>query len=391
MADPTGLTLPKPPHRVSTRVLWAAGGFLLLLLAGIVWGYQYQQSQNKLQTAHLDEPNPDAAESARTTNFVNDLDKGRGKPTADYRTVSAPVTVPDLGAPQNPAGTQPGTVTTQATIQSYPAPRVASPLALAWQREEHAMTSAPQDIIVATQPAYTSYTPASYAPAIAPNPEVREREREVAKAEPVMRRLPPEGEYIVTAGTWIPAQLGQRVISDLAGDMEAVTTETIVMVKDGKKIVLIPQKSRLIGAYDSRVGVGQTRILQIWSKIILPDNSYINLTDLSGMDKDGAAGMAGKVNNHTAKLIRDAAITTAFAIGISATQQRNQNLLASPSFGDAASMAVGQQLANVGSQQFARNFNRQPTITAEPGKEFLAYVNRTIVLDGPYAPMGARQ
>jgi type IV secretory pathway VirB10-like protein len=150
---------------------------------------------------------------------------------------------------------------------------------------------------------------------------------------------------------------------------------------------LIPQKSRLIGSYGSRLAVGQNRVLQVWTKIILPDNSYIVLADFNGTDADGASGVTGHTNTHTWKLIRDAAITTGFAVGIAATQQRQSSLLTTPSFGDLASQAVGQQLAQIGAQQFAQNFNRQPTVTLEPGKEFNAFVNRSIVLDGPYTPM----
>ena len=385
MTDPTGMTATLTPHRVSKRVLVVAAGFVLALFGGILWGYRYQQAQLKLQAVNLD-GNAPKMETDRANSFTNEMGGGGKAPVALPKPTQ---NIPNLTVPPLPQGfpqTTPAPTVRLPNPQGFQSLSPQESLRLAdWQREDHARTTAPSDIL-ATQAAFAS---------VAAPPPARENPTPVASAgtpkeDPVMKRLPPEGEYIIPAGTWIPAQFGQQVVSDLAGDVKAMTTEKLSIVKNGQKIVLIPQGSQLIGSYTSRVAVGQNRLLQVWSKIIMPDNSYILLTDFGGADASGASGVKGHVDNHTWKLIRDAAITTAFAVGIAATQKRQSSVLTTPSFGDMASMAVGQQLAQIGGAQFAQNFNRQPTISMEPGKEFNAFVNRTIVLDGPYSPMVAK-
>jgi len=387
MTDPTGLAAALTPHRVSKRVLVVAAGFVLALFGGILWGYRYQQAQLKLQA--VNDGNAPKMETDRAASFTNELGGKSNTPPKPAQNI--PKTIPDLRVPPLPQGFPQGTpaVNVNPNVPAQPSLPAISPAEslrlAAWQREDHALTTAPSDIL-ATQAAFASVA----APQQAPQNSAPVASAKTAEEPPVMKRLPPEGEYIIPSGSWIPAQFGQQVVSDLAGDVTAMTTENLSIVKSGQKVVLIPQKSQLIGSYTSRVAVGQNRLLQVWSKIILPDGSYILLTDFGGADASGASGVKGHVDNHTWKLIRDAAITTAFAVGIAATQKRQSSILTTPSFGDTASMAVGQQLAQIGGAQFAQNFNRQPTISLEPGKEFNAFVNRTIVLDGPYSPMVAK-
>src|SRR5262249_42234542 len=57
-------------------------------------------------------------------------------------------------------------------------------------------------------------------------------------------------------GGKIPAVLEQALNSDLPGELKALVTSNIYDTATGR-FLLIPQGSRLVGVYDSRIGCGQ--------------------------------------------------------------------------------------------------------------------------------------
>ncbi|WP_422865669.1 TrbI/VirB10 family protein, partial [Endosaccharibacter trunci] len=76
--------------------------------------------------------------------------------------------------------------------------------------------------------------------------------------------------YVVQAGTVIPAALITGIRSDLPGQITAQVTEAVYDSPTGQ-FLLIPQGAKLIGQYDSSVAFGQSRILLVWTRIIMPD------------------------------------------------------------------------------------------------------------------------
>ena len=55
-----------------------------------------------------------------------------------------------------------------------------------------------------------------------------------------------------------------------AGQIVAQVTSPVYDSPTGRYL-LIPQDSRLLGEYDSRVAFGQSRVLLAWTRLILPD------------------------------------------------------------------------------------------------------------------------
>ena len=78
--------------------------------------------------------------------------------------------------------------------------------------------------------------------------------------------------YVVQAGTVIPAALITGIRSDLPGQITAQVTEAVYDSPTGKYL-LIPQGAKLIGQYDSSVAFGQSRVLLVWTRIIMPDGT----------------------------------------------------------------------------------------------------------------------
>jgi type IV secretory pathway VirB10-like protein len=198
-------------------------------------------------------------------------------------------------------------------------------------------------------------------------------------------RTPPLGKYEVKMGWDIPAILEQGINSDLPGEVKALVRSNVYDTATGKYL-LIPQGSRLVGIYDSQITYAQDRLQVIWTRIIYPDGSSINLDGMVGQDIQGMAGFHDKVDNHYKRLIGSALLTSAFAAGIELSQRQNTSILTTPTAGQTASAAVGQQLGELGSEITRKNLSIQPTIKVPVGYRFNVRVNRDILFDAPYTP-----
>ena len=113
-----------------------------------------------------------------------------------------------------------------------------------------------------------------------------------AKPDDYLRstREAPLSRYEIKAGWEIPAVLEQSLNSDLPGELKALVTSNVYDTATGLYL-LIPQGSRLIGKYDSRVSYGQDGVQVAWSRIIYPDASSVDLDGMMGLDSHGNAGL----------------------------------------------------------------------------------------------------
>jgi len=202
-------------------------------------------------------------------------------------------------------------------------------------------------------------------------------------------RTEPLGRYEIKAGWDIPATLEQAIDSDLPGEVKALVRSNVYDTATGEYL-LIPQGARLLGTYNSVISYGQARVQVAWTRIIFPDGSSINLDGMSGHDDQGRAGFHDQVNNHYARLVGFAVLTSAFAAGLELSQRQNSSLLTTPTAGQTASAAVGQQLTELGSEVTRRNLNIQPTIKIRVGYKFTVRVNRDMLFDAPYKPVEMR-
>src|SRR3954449_7464797 len=210
------------------------------------------------------------------------------------------------------------------------------------------------------------------------------------KTEDYLRstRTAPLSAYEIKAGWEIPAVLEQSLNSDLPGEIKALINSNVFDTASGRYL-LIPQGSRLVGKYDSRVAYGQDGVQVAWNRIIFPDASSIDLNGMVGLDSHGNAGLREKVDRHYARMLGFSALTSLFTAAFEISQRRNQSVLAYPSPGEAASSAVGRELSQTGSQITRRNLDVQPTIKVPVGYKFTVRVNRDILFEAPYEPMQA--
>lgn len=190
----------------------------------------------------------------------------------------------------------------------------------------------------------------------------------------------PASSYLVQAGNVIPASLITGIRSDLPGQITAQVTENVYDSPTGR-FLLIPQGARLIGTYDSKVSFGQSRVLLVWTRLIMPNGRSIVLERQPGADTAGYAGLEDEVDNHWGALFRAALLSTLLGVGseLGAGSDTGNN-------GDiiqALRRGSSDSLNQTGQSVVQRNLNIQPTLTIRPGFPVRVIVNRDLVLE-PY-------
>jgi type IV secretion system protein VirB10 len=191
----------------------------------------------------------------------------------------------------------------------------------------------------------------------------------------------PASRFVLQAGSVIPAALITGIRSDLPGQVIAHVTEPVFDTLSGQTI-MVPQGARLLGIYDSHVTHGQSRVLLVWTRLIMPNGRSIVLERLQGSDAGGYAGLEDEVDQHWGELSKAALLSTLLAVGAelgAGTDAGNDN----SAIIQALRHGAGDALNQTGQQIVRRNLNIQPTLTIRPGFPVRVMVNRDLVLE-PY-------
>jgi len=190
----------------------------------------------------------------------------------------------------------------------------------------------------------------------------------------------PVSSYVVQAGNIIPASLITGIRSDLPGQITAQVTENVYDSPTGR-FVLIPQGTRLIGIYDSQVAFGQSRVLLVWTRLIMPNGRSIVLERQPGADSAGYSGLQDEVDNHWGALFKAALLSTLLGVGseLGSTTSTGSNSDVITALRRGSSDSLNQ----TGQKVVQQNLNIQPTLTVRPGFPVRVIVNRDLVLE-PY-------
>lgn len=191
------------------------------------------------------------------------------------------------------------------------------------------------------------------------------------------RLVRPASPFVLQAGAVIPAALITGLRSDLPGQITAQVTENVYDTPTGGAL-LIPQGARLIGVYDSQVSFGQSRLLLVWTRLLLPNGHSIVLERQPGADASGQAGLEDGVDHHWGSLFRAALLSTILAVGTELGSNQNDSDIVR-----ALRRGSGDTLNQAGQQVVRRNLNIQPTLTIRPGYPVRVIVTRDLVLS-PY-------
>ena len=168
--------------------------------------------------------------------------------------------------------------------------------------------------------------------------------------------------------------------SDMPGTIVGQVSEHIYDTATGGYL-LIPQGSRMVGAYDSHVVFGQNRILVVWERIVYPDGTSLNLEGMLGADQAGYAGFMQKIDNHYTRLIGAALFASVFVAAGKIATEDDENEDGTKT---EAANAVMETMADLGARLAERHLNVAPTLRILPGYRFAIICTRDISFAEPY-------
>ncbi len=187
----------------------------------------------------------------------------------------------------------------------------------------------------------------------------------------------PRSPFTLMAGTIIAASLLTGLNSDLPGQVIAHITEPVYDTVTGRYL-LIPQGSKLIGTYDSRIAYAQTRALVAWQRIILPNGTSVVIDNLPATDPAGYSGLNDTVDNHIGQLLRGVALATVLNVGTELTFGGNENELVA-----ALRQASQNSVQRAGDRIIQKKLDVQPTLKIRPGWPLRILVAKDIIMK-PY-------
>ncbi|ECQ1290454.1 TrbI/VirB10 family protein [Campylobacter coli] len=189
----------------------------------------------------------------------------------------------------------------------------------------------------------------------------------------------PLSTYEIKAGWNIPAILITGVNSDLPGQILAQVTQNVYDSATGKYL-LIPQGTKVVGAYSSNIIYGQSRLLVAWNKLIFPNGDTLNLDSMQGASQDGYTGFEDQVDNHYFRIFGSAFLLSSISAGIALSDNSDTNSEKETASDKAIAQAI-QQMGQVASEMIRKNMNISPTLKIRPGYKFNIFVTKDIILE----------
>ncbi|MGM4985817.1 MULTISPECIES: IncP-type conjugal transfer protein TrbI [Rhizobium] len=184
-------------------------------------------------------------------------------------------------------------------------------------------------------------------------------------------------------GSVIPATLITGINSDLPGRITAQVSQNVYDSATGYRL-LIPQGTKLFGRYDSKVSFGQKRVLVVWTDIIFPNGSTLQIGGMSGTDAEGYGGFNDKVNNHYLKTFGSAALIALVGTGIDMAVPQSSTLATQDTASDATRRNFAETFGRVADRTIQRNMDVQPTLEIRPGYKFNVLVDQDIIFPVAY-------
>ncbi|NTJ11681.1 IncP-type conjugal transfer protein TrbI [Rhizobium lusitanum] len=197
------------------------------------------------------------------------------------------------------------------------------------------------------------------------------------------RVVPQQSPFELKRGSVIPATLINGINSDLPGRITAQVSQNVYDSATGHRL-LIPQGTKLFGRYDSKVSFGQSRVLVVWTDIIFPNGSTLQIGGMAGTDAQGYGGFNDKVNNHYFKTFGSAVLVALIGTGIDMAVPESSTLATQDTASDAARRNFAETFGRVAERTIDRNLDVQPTLEIRPGFKFNVLVDQDIVFPGTY-------
>ncbi|WP_312223666.1 IncP-type conjugal transfer protein TrbI [Rhizobium rhizoryzae] len=195
--------------------------------------------------------------------------------------------------------------------------------------------------------------------------------------------IPQLSPYELKRGSVIPATLITGLNSDLPGRISAQVSQNVYDSATGYRL-LIPQGAKLFGRYDSKLSFGQERVLVVWTDLIFPNGSTLQIGGMSGTDAEGYGGFKDKVDRHLWRTFGSAALVAIIGTGIDMSMPESSTLATQDTASDAARRNFAESFGRVAEQTISKNLNVQPTIRIRPGYKFNVLVDQDVIFPNSY-------
>ncbi|MCB1041244.1 MAG: IncP-type conjugal transfer protein TrbI, partial [Acidimicrobiales bacterium] len=186
-------------------------------------------------------------------------------------------------------------------------------------------------------------------------------------------------------GSVIPATLITGINSDLPGRITAQVSQNVYDSATGHYL-LVPQGTKLFGRYDSKVSFGQSRVLVVWTDIIFPNGSTLQIGGMAGTDAQGYGGFNDKVDRHYLRTFGSAVLLAVIGTGIDIALPESSTLATQDTASDAARRNFAETFGRVTERTISKNLDLQPTLRIRPGYKFNILVDQDIVFPGQGTP-----
>jgi type IV secretion system protein VirB10 len=223
---------------------------------------------------------------------------------------------------------------------------------------------------------------------------------------------------VIAQGKVLDAVLETAINTDLSGSARAIVSRDVY--SESGKNILIPRGSRLLGDYSSTVTFGINRVKVTWSRLIRPDGVDISIAS-PGIDEIGHAGVAGELDNHVARSMSIAVLTSVIDIaaaiyadkqaepttvtstvqpttGITSTTNPDGTVSATQAASTGSTVTSGtinneqqaymdavDNIGSVGKGILDKTNGMKPTITIDQGTALKVFVNKDLVFPGKSA------
>jgi type IV secretion system protein VirB10 len=171
--------------------------------------------------------------------------------------------------------------------------------------------------------------------------------------------------------------------SDLPGRITAQVSQNVYDSATGHRL-LVPQGTKLFGRYDAEVSFGQSRVLVVWTDIIFPNGSTLQIGGMAGTDTQGNGGFKDKVDNHYFKTFGSAILLAIIGTGIDMAVPQSSTRTNQDRASDAARRNFAETFGRVAERTISKNLDVQPTLEIRPGYKFNVLVDQDIVFPGAY-------
>ncbi|NKL23578.1 IncP-type conjugal transfer protein TrbI [Rhizobium leguminosarum] len=195
--------------------------------------------------------------------------------------------------------------------------------------------------------------------------------------------VPQMSPYELKRGSVIPATLITGLNSDLPGRITAQVSQNVYDSATGYRL-LIPQGAKLFGRYDSKVSFGQERVLVVWTDLIFPNGSTLQIGGMAGTDAEGYGGFQDKVDRHLWRTFGSAVLVAIIGTGIDMSMPESSTLATQDTASDAARRNFAESFGRVAEETISKNLNVQPTIRIRPGYKFNVLVDQDIIFPSIY-------